>query len=363
MKLEILGPGPKSLGLKPLGLYMKDIIKKIKYNGELYIITALLDMDGINSLKNYVHRISRYKGIVKAVIGIDLGATQHVLNQAVRTFGAGNVFVYKNPKDSVFHPKMYLIKLNESSGVVILGSSNLTSSGFFKNFEINLAIELDLRKTRERKIFEEFYELFRKLTMEKSSQELTRELISALFSDSRLKSQTVIMNRLLKNFPKFSNLFRGEKHGWEITEVKGKNTFLMTLSYNDVSGARIGDKYIRIPVLACRANPQFWGWNSLSKRSRRGHPERFIKIRYKGKISTHRLYFVKSIDEVRLVFPQIYGLGKKFVYSILKVSKKKAVYEVELIRKNDKEYNKYLQLCTETCPRGKANFPKRWGYI
>lgn len=362
MKLEILGPGPKSLGLRPLGLYIKDALTKIKQNGELYIVAALSDIDGINLLKNHIRRISRHNGTTKAVIGIDLGVTKDVLNKAIRTFGAGNIFVYKNPADSVFHPKMYLIKLDESSGIVILGSSNLTGSGFFKNFEINLAIELDLRKARESKIFEQFYELFWKLTKEKSSQELTKNLALALVSNSRLKSQTLIMSRSIKP-PKLSNLFKGEKHGWEIAELKGKNTFLMTLSYNDVSGARIGDKYIRIPLLACKANPSFWGWTKLFRHSRKGHPERFIKIRYKGKTTTCRLYFVKTPDELRLVFPQIYGLGKKFVHSILKISRKKAVYEVELIRKSSTEYNKYLRWCSETCPRGKASIPKRWGYL
>jgi len=362
MKLEIIGPGPKSLGLRPLGLYIKDAITRIEQNGELYIIAALSDVDGINLLKNCIRRISHHNMIIKVVLGIDLGITKDVLNKAIRTFGSGNIFVYKNPADSVFHPKMYLIKLNESSGIVILGSSNLTGGGFFKNFEINLAIELNLRKPRESKIFEQFSELFWKLTKEKSSRELKKDLVSALLSSPRLKSQTLMMSRSIKP-PKLSNLFKGEKHGWEITELKGKNIFLMSLSYNDVSGARMGDKYIRIPLLACKANPSFWGWNNLFKPSRKGHPERFIKIRYKGKTNTCRLYFVKTPDELRLVFPQIYSLGKKFTYSILKISKKKAVYEVELIRKSNTEYNKYLQLCTETCPRGKASIPKVWGYL
>jgi hypothetical protein len=255
-----------------------------------------------------------------------------------------------------------LIKVNDSLGIVILGSSNLTDGGLFKNFEINLAIELNLRKTPESRMFKQFTELFWNVAKEKSSQELTKNLASALISNLRLKKQTSMIIKTI-NPPKLSNLFKGEKHGWGITELKGKNTFLMTLSYNDISGVRRGDKYIRIPLLACKANPQFWGWTNLFKPSRKGHPERFIKIRYNGQKSMCRLYYVKTPDELRLVFPQIYSLGKKFIFSILKISKVKTVYVIELIRKNNKEYKKYLQWCTETCPRGKAKNPKVWGYF
>jgi HKD family nuclease len=362
MRLEVLGPGPKSLDLKPLGQYIDRNLANTTQNGEFYVAVALSDAAGLRLLEKHVHRIVRQNGTVKAVMGIDLGIAQDVFDQATQIFGIGNVFLYKNPKDSVFHPKMYLIKVNESFGTVIVGSSNLTNGGFLKNFEINLAIELDLRVTRDRKIFEQFVDLFRSLTNEKSSQVLTKNLMSTLISALELKKHTSMMSRTAKP-PKLSKLFKGEKHGWENTEFKGKTTFLMTLSYADVSGARMGDEYIRIPVLASKRNPQFWGWTNLFRRSRRGHPERFITIHYNGQKEMRRLYFVPRPDELRLVMPQIYNLGRGVAYSILKISKKKAIFEMELIRKKDKRYSKYLRWCTETCPRGKAKIPKVWGYV
>ena len=362
MKLEVLGPGPKSLNLKPLGWYMQRHLSNIKQNGELYIVVALSHMGGLHLLRSHIRRILRQNGKVRAIIGIDLGISGNMLDKITQIFGMGNVFVYHNPKDSTFHPKMYLIRENEKLGITIIGSSNLTEAGFLKNFEINLAVELNLQENEENELFQKFLELFEKLTNEKSTCPLTKDSVSILMSKSMLKKKASIMTKAIRHL-KLSDLFKGENHGWEITEFNGKSTFLMSLSYNDVSGVR-GDRYIRIPVRARDVNPKFWGWDNLFKpSSRAGNPERFISINYKGQKDKHRLYFVDEPDEFRLVMPQIYNLGKNFERSILKISKRKRTYEMELIRKNDKEYNKFWGWSTEKCPRGKAKFPKVWGYV
>ena len=362
MKLEILGPGPKTLNLKPLRWYIEKHLEDIKQNGEFYVAVALSDIEGLHLLKNHIQRTLRQNGKAMAIIGIDLGMPKNILNEITQVFGIGNVFVYHNPKDSAFHPKMYLIKVNEKLGIVIVGSSNLTNSGLLKNFEINLAVELNLQETTEHELFKKFLELFEKLTNEKSTRPLTNALVSALIAISMLRKKTSTVTQALIPM-KLSDSFKGEKHGWEIAEFSGKTTFLMSLSYNDVSGVR-SDKYVRIPVLARDSNPKFWGWNNLFTSSPSGgNPERFITIKYKGEKDKHRLYFVAGPDEFRLVMPQIYNLGKNFEHSVLKISKERTTYEMELIHKTNKEYSGYLGWCTEKCPRGWATIPKVWGYV
>jgi HKD family nuclease len=362
MKLEVLGPGPKSLDLKPLGWYMERHLANVQQNGEFYVMVALSEAGALRLFSKNICRISRENGKVKAIIGIDLGTPENILDQITQIFGIGNVFVYHNPKASTFHPKMYIIKVDENLGIIIVGSSNLTSGGLFKNFEINLAVELDLQETEERKLFQKFSLLFEKLTNERSSHLLTRDLILILKSKSTLRKKALMLTKATRPL-KLSDLFKGESHGWEITEFNGKSTFLMSLSYNDVSGVR-GDQYIRIPVRARDANPKFWGWNYLFRPSpRAGNPERYISIKYMGRKKKRRLYFVERPDEFRLVMPEIYSLGSNFVYSILKICKKRRTYEMQIIPKTHPEYNKYLGWCTEKCPRGWARLPKVWGYV
>ena len=362
MKLEVLGPGPKSLDLKPIGRYMERHLANVQQNGEFYVAVALSQAEALRLLSNNIRRISRQNGRVKAIIGIDLGMPENILDEITQIFGIGNVFVYHNPKDSTFHPKMYIIKVNENLGIVIVGSSNLTSAGLLKNFEINLAVELDLQEAEEGELFQKFSSLFEKLTNERSSHLLTRDSILVLKSKSTLGKKASTLTKATRHL-KLSDLFKGESHGWEITEFNGKSTFLMSLSYNDVSGVR-GDQYIRIPVRARDANPKFWGWDDLFRPSpRAGNPERFISIKYMGRKEKRRLYFVDGPDEFRLVMPEIYSLGSNFVYSILEISKKRRTYDGELIQKTHREYKKYLGWCTEKCPRGWARLPKVWGYV
>jgi len=72
---------------------------------------------------------------------------------------------------------------------------------------------------------------------------------------------------------------------------------------------------------------------------------------------------VAEPDEFRLVLPQIYNLGRSFQQSILRISKKRRYYEVELVQKTDKSYGKILGWCTEKCPKGRASVAKVWGYV
>jgi len=361
MRLRILGPGPKLLGLKPAGLYLKEKLTDVK-QGEFYIIVALAQKDVLKNLSRFIRNI-RKNGKIKAIVGIDLGATGDDLDYLNKLFGSKNIFIYKNPKDGVFHPKVYILKnISKKKGIVIIGSSNLTKAGLFDNFEINIAIEFNLNGIQDRRNFKKFVDLFNDVAKQQSTRLLERNLLSTLKQIKILERKIKITSRTMKP-PKLSRIFKGETHGWKSSEFKDKSIFLMTLSYNDVSGVRRGDKYIRIPVRAKDANPDFWGWKKFKPSKKAQHPERFIQVMYKGKRKKCRIYFVQRVCELRLVLPDIYTLGRKFEGSILKITKRRQTYYIDLITKSNKNFEKYLEWCTEKCPRGKAKLPKLWGYV
>ena len=359
MRLEVLGPGPKSLGLKPLFWHIEECLNEIKKDGEFLIVSALIDAEGLDLLSDSLDRVISFGCTVKAVVGMDLGISRGALQKLNKTFGDQSVFIYCNPRDSAFHPKMYLIRADDSAGTVIIGSSNLTSAGFLRNFEVNVAIKFDLHNNDEKVIFQGFVKTFNNLLKERSTRPLTTELQSELERNIKriIKTSTETRPGL-----KLSEIFEGEDHGWEIPVFQGKNTFLMTLSYNDVSGKR-RDQYIRIPVIAVYSNPKFWGWPKLFSPSAKGYPERLVEISYEGKSYRNRFYFAEIPDEFRLVMPQIYTLGTRYEGAILKICKGPNMYSLKLVLKSDKNFGQHLKRCTEESPRGTARVPKMWGYI
>jgi len=359
LKLEVLGPGPKSLGLKPLWWYMEQCLNQVGKTGEFLVVSALTDAEGLNLLYDAVGRVINLGGNVKAVIGIDLSIAYDALQKLGEVFGDQNVFIYNNPADSTFHPKMYIIRIDDSTGIIIVGSSNLTHAGFLDNFETNVAISFDLHNIEEKRVYDEFISIFTRLTKEKSTRLLTKELTLTL--EKKAKRIRKIPKR--ETQPKLSQIFQGKSHGWKIPKFQGKTAFLMTLSYNDVSGVR-GDQYIRIPVKAIDANNTFWGWpKSFVPSARAKYPERLVDISFKGKKSKNRFYFAKRPDEFRLVMPEIYALGAAYEGSILEISRHRNLYSISLILKKDKRFGQYFKQCTEKCLRGKAKIPKVWGYI
>lgn len=356
MKVTLLGPGPKSLGLEPLDRYFEKYLPKMTHGGIFYLATALADSSSLEFLKKYLPGLRRGGAKLKAVIGVDLGISTEALKEIKRLFGRENTFIYHNPADSAFHPKLFLMKVSEKLAIIVVGSSNLTAAGFSKNFEMNIGFELNLQRDEDRGLFNIFVDKYTRLINLDSILPLTSHLISRL-----ARTRVPKIPRAVRPV-RLSDIFKGEAHGWEMPEVEKTPTFLMTLSYNDVSGVR-GDQYIRIPVRAVKINPDFWGWKNLFAPSpRAGNPQRTLDVICLGRIRPRRMYFVESPDEFRLVMPEIYNLGRKYVGSILKIIRANGRYKVGIFQRGHRMYKSYLKICKNKCPRGKARVPKIWGY-
>lgn len=80
----------------------------------------------------------------RGLFGVDLGGTtREGLELAAELFGQARVFHFSGSPVRTFHPKLYLFEQPDSA-VVVVGSSNLTSGGFWGNFELSTVVELDL---------------------------------------------------------------------------------------------------------------------------------------------------------------------------------------------------------------------------
>jgi len=81
---------------------------------------------------------------VRISVGIAFqGTSREGLEDLLAATPQGQIWVYHNPGNTTFHPKIYLFR-NANQADLLVGSGNLTSGGLFRNYEASLAISLDL---------------------------------------------------------------------------------------------------------------------------------------------------------------------------------------------------------------------------
>jgi len=350
MEVKILGPGPENLGLYPIGWYLNKIIHDMDKDGKIFILSGLLTDNGLDLFKDL---FQEKLGIINIsiILGIDMGIEKVTLIELMKIIPKDKLYLYHNPKDTIFHPKLYVCHINDEKGVIITGSSNFTYSGLINNFEINTSLELDLTDEEEKSIFNNYISIYREILKSSSCIKVNDNIINDLF-----KEKTIFNEDIFKKYQysgrQRSDLFDGSYHGWTSSATE---SFVMTLSYNDVSGRRAGDKYIRIPKISLDKNPVFWGL--------KGNSEKRVKIVYENIHNERRLYYVERIKEVRLVCPEIYNLGEEYTRSILLINKKDDIYYFELILRLDPRYSTYYKMCVNESPSGGASISKKWGFF
>jgi HKD family nuclease len=353
LRIRTLGPGPRSLGLTPVGGYLKNALRRATPQSQFRVIVALVEVQGLAMLRDEIGSIVRNRGSVEAIVGIDLGISKDALISLEALVGNRGIRIYRNPADATFHPKLYLLK-SSTEALVVVGSSNLTGQGLRSNFEVNMAFKLDLSETSDARFYRHFEVMFSNLWRSRSSLPLSPSLKKYL---TRVK-----MRQRPTGPPRRGGPFVGEGHGWSFTGWEGKPTFLMTLSHNDVSGARAFDDYIRIPVKAVKNNPAFWRWGRRSFSSSTTAETRLL-VKYGRVRLSRRFYFVGSVDEFRLLLPEVYNLGSAYVGSIFRITRETGGYKAEVVSPTNRRHPSLLALCYETSPRGSALIPKRWGYV
>ncbi len=86
-------------------------------------------------------RVAAYIGISNEITSFQ--AIEHLLSAGVEVWG------FETGGNILFHPKVYFFS-NETRAWLAVGSSNLTSHGLYRNFEVNSLTELDLGTTRDK---------------------------------------------------------------------------------------------------------------------------------------------------------------------------------------------------------------------
>lgn len=102
-------------------------------------LSAFVSLGGVNNLKDGITSFISNGGTVSLFVGVDLHATSKEALKALIDASIPTKIVY-SPNSVVYHPKVYLFR-GSSHHMIIVGSSNLTTSGLFQNVESSICVK------------------------------------------------------------------------------------------------------------------------------------------------------------------------------------------------------------------------------
>jgi len=175
MKIELLGQFGQNCSVESVGNAIESTIinEHTKYEG-VRIYSAFATRSRVSKLAKL---LSQYEKLNSSFyIGVDQGGTSEEALEALLQSGFSTSIIY-TPSKMIFHPKIYIFDGN-SECKVILGSSNLTDSGFLKNIEANISIELNLSNLDDLAFYEELNTALSSLN--DNEEALTEDLIKLL---------------------------------------------------------------------------------------------------------------------------------------------------------------------------------------
>ncbi len=121
------------------------LLEAMEQSSDLRLGVAFASRQGVEMIADDVTARLETGASVEFLVGLDMLWTEpqalELLNGLARTHPK-NAFLYcyvPSPRGSIFHPKLYLMR-NQDSATAIVGSSNLTRGGLKANVEVNALI-------------------------------------------------------------------------------------------------------------------------------------------------------------------------------------------------------------------------------
>ena len=182
MKLEFLGqPFIADARLGPL------LEESLADADAFWVLTAWAQLSGLDLLEEGLRKFRERGGKAEAMVGIDGGiATREALERAAELFDVVHVFHDPSGRRRTYHPKLYCVE-RVGEVIVILGSSNLTEGGLYRNYEANLALRLDQENEADAEVFEAIKAFRESLSSPAMpSRELDEQLLQELVADESL---------------------------------------------------------------------------------------------------------------------------------------------------------------------------------
>ena len=152
--------------------------------------SAFVSIGGVNNLKDGITSFISNGGSVSLYVGVDLHATSKEALKALIDANIPTKIVY-SPNSVVYHPKVYLFRGN-TNHMVIVGSSNLTTSGLFQNVESSICVKFNDGDAQGMELENSILRYFDKIIdgTSGSVRDLTEETLQLLVDSNIVLSET-----------------------------------------------------------------------------------------------------------------------------------------------------------------------------
>jgi len=183
MNISVIGQGYKLSSDSSVGnLLIKFFSQKDyqKFTG----ITAFTSQSAVTGLSKYISDAKKHFQSITIITGIDKKGTSKEALEALMNLKIRS-FIFYNPSNSIFHPKIYLFEGIEKSEIII-GSSNLTAPGLFSNIETSLWISIENNREEDLKIITQLKDYFREIfdLTDTNLKKITKILITRLVKEN-----------------------------------------------------------------------------------------------------------------------------------------------------------------------------------
>lgn len=140
MNVQFLGQGYEENSPNAVGTHLIRLLADENFQ-KLTILTAFASPSGVLGLLPRIDNAKAHLKEITIITGVDQKGTSDRALESLIELDV-NAFVFYQPSNPIFHPKMYFFEGGKIS-TLIIGSSNLTVSGLFTNIEASLLVELE----------------------------------------------------------------------------------------------------------------------------------------------------------------------------------------------------------------------------
>ena len=143
-----------------LGDRLIELLDSADYH-TLNVAVAFAKNSGVLRVKDAFSHFRERGGSVNVYVGVDLGGTSYEALTTLRLH-TDSLNVVHSELGQTFHSKIYQFS-GEKSGLLVVGSHNLTAGGLWTNFESSIHIPIDGEKAAEAKMSKEMGDYFQGL--------------------------------------------------------------------------------------------------------------------------------------------------------------------------------------------------------
>lgn len=386
-----------------LGEVLVDILDSRSAVDRVVLVSAFVNRLTLLRLRARVELHRRNGATVRFVLGIDLDGTSEETLRELENWDV-EAFIVKNTQPGhTFHPKIYLVESPDAVDLVI-GSSNLTEGGFYKNYEAATHVTF-LLPTDQELLNATLADLDPFINPSgPDSKRLNLKLIEELLQSGAIHSESVTLERRRRQGvadqagssrsplpfgrrempsppPLPIEIVRGvarrlsrrrSEHpgpisiGRSISNTGGTITpssFYMVL--NRLQGPNIPGE-VRVPLAARNIAPEFWGWPSRYREEIRnqGNEERNYsnwKPRWRvgdftrSRIENVRMYAYQQRSEFRFFSPFLQELGadEGDVIRVTRVSEGPIEFECVVAYTGTQLHSEWKPYCTVAAVGGR----------